>query len=97
MDLPIGEKDDIQMMWETGKAHVNPATALHCSYDNSTCYQAKSVPVIFETSSNIGYTTGGMNLTIKGYGFIKGKIDAKVDGQDCVVTSQYEDSFNCEV
>jgi hypothetical protein len=38
------------------------------------------VPVIFETSSNVGYTTGGMNLTVKGYGFDKGEITAKVDG-----------------
>jgi len=97
MELPIGEKEDISMMWETGVAYNNPAMALHCSYDNSTCYQAKSVPVIYETSSSIGYTTGGMNLTIKGFGFIKGVINAKVDGQDCVVTSRYEDSFSFEV
>lgn len=85
------------MMWETGKAHVLKQEATHCTYDNQTCYQARSVPVIFDTSSSIGYHTGGMNLTVRGYGFNTGKIVAKVDGQDCVVTSSYESSFNCRV
>jgi hypothetical protein len=60
------------MQWETGKALVKTIEATHCSYDNSTCYQAKSVPVIFSTSSNFGYNTGGMNLTVTGYGFESG-------------------------
>ena len=38
-----------------------------------------------------------MNLTVHGYGFDSGKIVAKVDGEDCVVTSFYEYSFSCRV
>jgi hypothetical protein len=38
-----------------------------------------------------------MNLTVQGYGFNTGEIVAKVDGQDCVVTSSYEYSFSCKV
>ena len=38
-----------------------------------------------------------MNLTVTGYGFNTGTIVAKVDGQDCIVTSSYEYSFSCKV
>jgi len=76
---------------------VDPQQAIHCTYDNKTCFQAQSVPVIFDVSSNIGYTTGGMNLTVEGYGFEVGNITATVDGKDCVVTGQQQTSFSCEV
>jgi hypothetical protein len=68
------------MMWETGKAWVQDAMATHCSVDGTDCYQAKSVPVIFGMSANTGYKTGGMNLTVHGYGFGSGEIEASVDG-----------------
>ena len=96
-ELPIGESYDIKMQWETGQAYVLRQESTHCSYDNQTCYQARAVPVIHETSSNTGYTSGGQNLTISGFGFDKGDISAKVDGQDCIVTSQSLYSFSCEV
>lgn len=86
-ELPAGQSFNISMMWETGKAYVLKQEATMCTYDNQTCYQARSVPVIFDTSSSIGYNTGGLNLTVQGYGFNTGEIVAKVDGQDCVVTS----------
>jgi hypothetical protein len=79
-ELPAGKSYNISMMWETGKAFVLQQEATHCSYDNQTCYQARTVPVIFSTSSNIGYKTGGMNLTVTGYGFSEGTINATVDG-----------------
>jgi hypothetical protein len=96
-ELPIGANYNVTMLWETGNAHVLKQEATHCTYDNKTCYQAMAVPVIFGTSSNIGYTSGGQNLTVSGYGFGKGKITAKVDGQDCVVTQQSDYSFSCKV
>jgi hypothetical protein len=85
------------MQWGTGKAWVLKQEATTCSYDNQKCYQARSVPVIYETSFSQGYTTGGMNLTVTGYGFNTGTIAAKVDGQDCIVTSSWENSFSCKV
>jgi hypothetical protein len=36
-----------------------------------------------------------MNLTVTGFGFDYGVIDAKVDGQDCEVTDQSTYSFSC--
>ena len=96
-ELPISGAFNLTMQWETGQALVLTQEATHCSYDNSTCYQAKSVPVIFSTSANSGYKTGGMNLTVTGYGFASGEIEATVDGQECVVSGYQTYSFSCEV
>ena len=95
-ELPIGTHD-LSMQWETGQAFVIDQESTHCSFDGETCYKAKSVPVIFGMSANSGYKTGGMNLTITGYGFESGQIEATVDGEECVVSSHLSQSFSCEV
>jgi hypothetical protein len=94
-ELPANRNYNLSMQWETGRAVVQKVEATHCSYDNQTCYESRSVPVIFNTSSAIGYKTGGMNLTVTGYGFAEGNITATVDGQDCAVISQFKTSFSC--
>jgi hypothetical protein len=48
-------------------------------------------------SSNVGYTTGGMNLTVTGYGFNSDNIVAHVDGQPCEITNNHDFSFSCLV
>lgn len=85
------------MQWETGKAVVLDHFAYHCNVDNTTCYQAKTVPVIFDMTSNTGYSSGGQNLTVYGHGFGRGNISAQVDGVNCTVTQHQERSFSCEV
>lgn len=47
------------MMWETGKALVSKQESTFCNFNQSDCYQAKSIPVIFDISENLGYKTGG--------------------------------------
>jgi len=47
------------MLWEVGYASIMEQEAKHCSFDMSECYMAKTVPVIFDTSLNYGYQTGG--------------------------------------
>jgi len=81
-ELPAGQLYNISMLWETGQSLVHPVEATHCSYDMSECYQAKSVPVIYSQSSNTGYITGGMNLTVEGHGF-NGDVTATLDGVNC--------------
>jgi len=73
-DVPIGDNHKISMVWETGHAEVLDESALWCSYDNATCYFAKSVPVIFSIDKSRGLTTGGQNLTVYGHGFGQGDI-----------------------
>jgi hypothetical protein len=58
-DQKPGASHDLSMLWEIGDAKINMGEALHCSYDNSTCYVAKTVPVIFGINYNAGYTSGG--------------------------------------
>jgi len=96
-ELPIGNNHNISMMWETGSAYVLPQTSLHCSYDNQTCYEAMSVPVIFNVSSNQTYTSGGMILTVQGYGFTSGNINATVAGQNCTILTYSSHEFTCKV
>jgi len=84
--MPVGHDKDIKMLWEVGYANVRNFEATTCSYDNSTCYMAKNVPVIFSLSSRQGYTSGRQNLTIHGHGFSKGSISVTVDGVNCTVT-----------
>ena len=55
----ISKSQNITMMWEIGNAEISNEESLTCNFDMSNCYQAKSLPVIFEISENIGYTTGG--------------------------------------
>lgn len=57
----------------------------------------KAIPVIFNISSNTGYTNGGQNLTIYGHGFNSDNISVTVDGVDCIVSYYKEDSVSCEV
>jgi hypothetical protein len=93
----ISKNQNITMMWETGKSAVELSSSLFCDYLQENCYQSKSLPVIYDISSNIGYNTGGQNLTITGYGFDSGLIKATVDGQDCLVTSFGRYEFDCTV
>ena len=74
------------MLWETGQSSMMDHKMLHCSYDNKTCYHAKTIPVIHEISSHQSYLLGGLNLTVKGNGFQQGNITAKVGDVPCKVT-----------
>jgi|TARA_B110000285_G_scaffold230851_1_gene298228 hypothetical protein len=83
------------MMWETGNAAIQAIESTTCDFNNTNCYQAKSIPVIFEISENVGYTTGGQNITVKGFGFDAGKVHAVIDGKNCTVTSTSRYEFDC--
>jgi len=85
------------MLWEVGYAMVSETESTHCSYDNQTCYQAMNVPVIFNMSSHVGYTSGSQNLTIHGHGFNSDNITVTVDGVPCTVTNTQVESVSCEV
>ena len=91
----ISGNQNITMMWETGTAAIAKEESMMCDFNNTNCYQANSLPVIFEISENVGYTTGGQNITVKGYGFDAGKVNAVIDGKNCTVTSSSRYEFDC--
>jgi len=93
----ISKSQNLTMMWETGKAAVALQEATFCDFDQTSCYQGKSVPVIFNISANTGYVTGGQNITVQGYGFDSGVVTAVIDGQPCTVTATSRHEFDCTV
>ena len=66
-----------------------------CSYDNSTCYKLKTVPMITDITYDQGYTTGGQNVTINGYGFTHSDVSVMIDDVECEVTSRRKYSISC--
>ena len=58
---------------------------------------SKIVPVIFGLSSNLGYTTGGQNLSISGFGFNGDNISVSVAGLPCNVSFYTNTIINCQV
>lgn len=46
----ISKNQNVTMVWETGMAATALAEATFCSFNQSECYQAKSLPVIYNVS-----------------------------------------------
>jgi hypothetical protein len=84
------------MMWENGHAQKGRQMKT-CTYDMKSCYEAQTMPVIFNMTQNSSYLTGGSNVTVYGFGFDSGDVVAKIDGVDCKVTSTDRESFSCTV
>lgn len=96
-DQPVAKDQAVNMLWETGNA-VKPQSVLKtCSYDDTDCYEARTVPVIFDISQRKSFLTGGQNLTVTGFGFDSKAIDVKLDGVNCVVTRSMPEKFHCTV
>ena len=96
-EVQPGQNLPVSMLWEVGQTYTDGPMMTHCSYDNQTCYQARTIPVVFDITSNQTYTTGGQNLTVKGFGFNSPNITATIGGNPCDVTSYGKYSFSCEV
>lgn len=50
-DQPISQSQNVSMLWETGLAWKQGALNKHCNIDMTSCYEAKTVPVIFSVSA----------------------------------------------
>ena len=96
-DQPVSRSQTASMLWETGHAIKEPLLIQRCSYDGKECYEARTLPVVFDLSQRQGYLTGGQNLTLHGHGFNFGKVSVSVDGVDCAVTSKEQWAVSCKV
>lgn len=56
---PVKKNQKVDMLWETGKAVKSETMLKTCSFDNTDCYEARTVPVIFDISQKKSYLTGG--------------------------------------
>lgn len=91
----VSNSSSVAMLWETGNADHHPY-AKHCNFNASYCYTARTVPVIYSMNQNKGYTTGGQNLVIKGWGFGNDTADVKVDGVPCEVLNKTNSEISCK-
>ena len=83
------------MLWETGHAIKDTIGNNYCNYENTECYESKTVPVIYDMSTRSGWLTGGQTVNVTGYGFDYGIIDATLDGVACEVTDKGKEWFAC--
>lgn len=79
----------------TGYAYHNPHTSKTCNLDESDCYTARTVPSITSVSSNAGYTTGGLTITLEGTS-LDGSAVVEVDGVSCVISEVTLTRIVCE-
>jgi hypothetical protein len=56
-DQPISKSQNVSMLWETGFALKN-SDVKHCNVEMTSCYEAKTVPVVESISHVSGYTSG---------------------------------------
>jgi hypothetical protein len=78
-----------------GKALYNTVSSQTCDINGLNCYNVKVAPSITEISQTAGYTTGGQELKIKGYGF-DATPTVMVGDALCTLTSYTETEIICE-
>jgi len=73
-------------------------SAKHCNFAGDECWYVRTHPKIESVSAASGYTTGGQELTISGWG-LKGtsldNVEVLVDGVACDVTSSTLETITC--
>jgi len=94
-DQPPALSQNVSMQWETGKALKHAEETTHCNFDGTNCYEARTVPVIYNISSHAGWSTGGQSLDIDGSGLQGSEISVVVDGVPCKVTASSNELINC--
>lgn len=58
-DQPLSNTSPVTMMWETGKSLAQMQESTTCNYDQTLCYQARTLPVIYDINTHSSYLTGG--------------------------------------
>ena len=85
------------MRFRVGNAFLRDSSK-HCNFAGDECWYVRTHPKIDSVSSSSGYTTGGQELTISGWG-LKGisldDVEVLVDGVACTVTSSTLEIITC--
>lgn len=76
-----------------GDAYLRQS-ATHCSFDGLECWNVRVHPVIESINAATGYTTGGQELQITGWG-LSGEAEVTVDGVSCQVTATTDTGITC--
>ena len=87
-----------EVRFRTGNAFLRE-TSRHCNFAGDDCWHVRTHPKIDGVSAGSGYTTGGQELTISGWG-LKGTngvddVEVLVDGVSCDVKSSTLETITC--
>lgn len=96
-DQPPGKNVDVNMLWEVGHAKKQKQEMTTCTFDEKECYTVKVVPVIHSISNSTGYTTGGQNMVIEGFGFDNATLDLDIAGVKCIPSFVTKTKIICTV
>lgn len=66
-NMPAKSQDPDASFTKFGRARLAD-TATHCSFDGAECWRVRVHPRIDKISAHAGYTEGGQNLIIEGWG-----------------------------
>lgn len=90
-------EDDVEphILYANGYGMIMPDARKHCSFDGEDCWTVRVHPRIKEISQADGWTTGGQELTIAGWGFNGTDVSVEIDGVACEVTSAKRDAITC--
>ena len=86
-----------EVRFRTGNAYLRDSS-MHCNFAGDECWYVRTHPKIDSVSAASGYTTGGQEITISGWG-MKGTtlddIEVLVDGVPCAVTANTLETITC--
>ena len=82
-------------LFRSGDSFLRP-TAKHWNFAGDEWWYVRSHPVIDSIGSPSGYTTGGQELDIYGFGFNGQNVEVQVDGTDCRVTDKSDQRITCK-
>jgi hypothetical protein len=78
-----------------GDSFLRPS-ARHCNFAGDECWYVRAHPVIDSISSASGYTSGGQELDIFGFGFNDENVKVEIDGSECRITEKVDERIRCK-
>lgn len=86
-----------EVRFRVGNAQLRDS-AKHCNFAGDECWYVRTHPKIDTVSATSGYTTGGQEIKITGWG-LKGTtladVEVTIDGVSCAVTSTDKETITC--
>jgi len=82
-----------RMLFHVGDTYLRQS-AKHCNFAGTECWNVRVHPKIDSIEATQGYSTGGQELNISGWG-LNGASEVTVAGVACTVTASTETGITC--
>lgn len=92
-DSPPTKHVKPEALFKAGHTLIRPS-ATHCNFAGDECWNVRVHPVIESIDATTGFTTGGQELVVRGFG-LSGADEIVVDGQTCTVISSTDTTATC--